>query len=98
VSWPRPPGSIPSTRVLDLGWGIVGPARYLAATFGCKVTGIDLNPAFLDAASGSRQHPSSTRTSSEPVVFHGCLPHPGVGASVTVAAEPEFSRRLAALA
>jgi cyclopropane fatty-acyl-phospholipid synthase-like methyltransferase len=40
----------PSTRVLDLGWGIGGPARYLAATFGCKVTGIDLNPAFIDAA------------------------------------------------
>ena len=39
-----------STHVLGLGCGIGGPARYLAATFGCKVTGIDLSPAFIDAA------------------------------------------------
>jgi len=40
----------PSTRVLDLGCGIGGPARYLAATFGCKVIGIDLRPGFIGAA------------------------------------------------
>ncbi len=43
-------GLHPSTRTLDLGCGLGGPARYLAATFGCKVTGIDLSPAFIDAA------------------------------------------------
>lgn len=43
-------GLDPSTRVLDLGCGIGGPARYLAASFGCKVTGVDLSPGFIDAA------------------------------------------------
>jgi cyclopropane fatty-acyl-phospholipid synthase-like methyltransferase len=29
-------GLEPSTRVLDLGCGIGGPARYFAATFACR--------------------------------------------------------------
>jgi ubiquinone/menaquinone biosynthesis C-methylase UbiE len=39
-----------STRVLDLGCGIGGPARHLTATFGCKVIGLDLSPSFVDVA------------------------------------------------
>jgi ubiquinone/menaquinone biosynthesis C-methylase UbiE len=35
-----------ATRVADLGGGIGGPARFLAASFGCRVDVVDLTPAF----------------------------------------------------
>lgn len=40
----------PAIRVLDVGSGLGGPARWLAATYGCHVTGIDLTAAFCAAA------------------------------------------------
>ena len=40
----------PETKVLDLGSGLGGPSRYLAATYGCHVSGIDLSPSYVDAA------------------------------------------------
>jgi len=36
--------------VLDVGSGVGGPARALAATHGCRVTGVDLSELFVDAA------------------------------------------------
>jgi sarcosine/dimethylglycine N-methyltransferase len=36
--------------VLDVGSGVGGPARFLAATYGCRVVGVDLSEAFVEAA------------------------------------------------
>ena len=39
-----------SMRVLDLGCGIGGPARYLASTYDCDVVGVDVTAEFIDVA------------------------------------------------
>jgi SAM-dependent methyltransferase len=42
-------GLAPGMRVLDVGGGIGGPARTLAAEFGCRVTVIDLTESYVRA-------------------------------------------------
>jgi cyclopropane fatty-acyl-phospholipid synthase-like methyltransferase len=39
-----------SERVLDIGCGIGGAARYVAVSTGCHVTGIDLTPEYIETA------------------------------------------------
>ena len=38
------------TEVLDIGSGLGGPSRYLAATYACHVQGVDLSQAYVSAA------------------------------------------------
>ena len=39
-----------SDHLLDIGCGIGGPARWIAAKYGCHVTGVDLTTEFCEAA------------------------------------------------
>ncbi len=46
-------GKLPLTaasHVLDVGSGLGGPARYIAATYGCRVNGVDLSEPFVETA------------------------------------------------
>jgi SAM-dependent methyltransferase len=37
-------------QILDIGCGLGGPARYIARRFGCRVSGVDITPSFVEAA------------------------------------------------
>lgn len=40
----------PATSLLDIGCGIGGAARFFARQFGCRATGIDLTPEYVETA------------------------------------------------
>lgn len=42
-------GISPDDHVLDVGCGIAGTSRFVASTYGCRVSGIDLTPEYIDA-------------------------------------------------
>jgi len=39
----------PGQHILDIGCAVGGPARYMAERFGCRVSGIDITPGFIEA-------------------------------------------------
>jgi ubiquinone/menaquinone biosynthesis C-methylase UbiE len=43
-------GLRPDMHVLDVGCGIGGASRHFAATYGCRITGIDLTPSYCELA------------------------------------------------
>lgn len=50
VGLARLAGLVPGLRVLDVGGGFGGPARTLAAEFGCRVTSVDVTETYVRAA------------------------------------------------
>src|SRR5918997_6130925 len=40
----------PDWEMLDIGSGLGGPARVIAARYGCRVIGVDLTPHFVETA------------------------------------------------
>ena len=55
-------------RILDVGSGIGGPARYFAQRFGCRVTGIDLTLEFCEVA---RELTRATHLDAKVDITHG---------------------------
>src|SRR5689334_19865017 len=43
-------GVTASSHVIDVGCGAAGPAAFMARTFGCRVTGVDVSETYLAAA------------------------------------------------
>jgi sarcosine/dimethylglycine N-methyltransferase len=58
----------PGDHVLDIGCGIGGPARWIAAKYGCRVTGVDLTAEFCEAA---RELNSLTGLAHRIQILHG---------------------------
>lgn len=54
--------------LLDIGCGIGGPARWIAAKYGCRVTGVDLTAEFCEAA---RELNSVTGLADRVQILHG---------------------------
>jgi sarcosine/dimethylglycine N-methyltransferase len=65
-----------SMRVLDVGSGLGGPARMLAAATGCSVEGIDLTPAFVAVATDFTRRTNQSSTVRFCVASATAIPFP----------------------
>jgi SAM-dependent methyltransferase len=66
----------PGQRILDIGCGLGGPARYIAQRFQCHVTGLDITQPFVEAAN---KLTTLLRMESQVSIEHGDgqrLPYP----------------------
>jgi len=63
--------------VLDVGSGVGGPARFLAATYGCRVTGVDLSEPFVEAARYLTERTGQSALASFEVASALALPFDG---------------------
>jgi sarcosine/dimethylglycine N-methyltransferase len=60
-----------SDHLLDIGCGIGGPARWIAAKYGCRITGVDLTAEFCEAA---RELNSLCGLADRVHILHGSAP------------------------
>lgn len=89
-------------RILDVGCGIGGPARMLAAATGCSVVGVDLTPAFVSLASDLTARTNLSDRVSYQVGSATDLPFPDaafdgawhVHMSMNVAHKPQMYREI----
>ena len=88
----------PASHVLDIGSGLGGPARTLAETCGCRVTGVDLTRSFCEAATAMSAwvgladkvrflHGDATSLALEPASFDAAMT---IHVAMNVADKPAF--------
>jgi SAM-dependent methyltransferase len=85
-----------SDHLLDIGCGIGGPARWIAAKYGCRVTGVDLTAEFCEAA---RELNRLTGLADRVQILHGSalslpLPDNSVDRAYSQAALMNISNKL----
>ncbi|SHM60260.1 SAM-dependent methyltransferase [Actinacidiphila paucisporea] len=74
----------PGSTVLDVGSGLGGPARQIARTTGCHVVGVDITPAYVDAARALTEAAGLAERTTFLCTDIGALDRTGFDAACTV--------------